>query len=503
MKTGTVLKMALSALFLLSGAGMLLAVLGRMTAGPGMILFLLNGAVIFFIWVHARSRVLNPLSLATEKLALAAGGDLSVSIGYEGSGETGDLCRAADRMLEYLDQAMTRIVMLANKVVQAADTLRVSAGKSASDARSQFSQAAQIATAAEEMSRTIMDIAKNASEAQETSANAADVAEAGQEIAGSAVQTVDRVYNSTLALAGIIEKLNSRAAEIGGIVTVIKDIADQTNLLALNAAIEAARAGEQGKGFAVVANEVGKLAERTIKATAEISEKISAVQADSEQTSKSMSGAALEVTNANKFMKNLVESFLSIQTVVQRTRDEITQIAAAVDEQSTASEEVVKNIEKTSEIAKNMEGMADGISHEINSLIGVAEEVRNTTAGFKSRNGKLTILDLARTDHRVFCGKIASCLKGDIKLSPSGVPDHRSCRFGKWYFGEGRQMCGALPGYKAIDGPHQRIHDLAKEAVAAYNDGDTRKAEDAYNRMEAVSHEIGGLLDEIKSGLKN
>ncbi|MDA8087894.1 MAG: CZB domain-containing protein, partial [Nitrospiraceae bacterium] len=92
---------------------------------------------------------------------------------------------------------------------------------------------------------------------------------------------------------------------------------------------------------------------------------------------------------------------------------------------------------------------------------------------------------------------------GDIKLSPSGVPDHRSCRFGKWYFGEGRQMCGALPGYKAIDGPHQRIHDLAKEAVAAYNDGDTRKAEDAYNRMEAVSHEIGGLLDEIKSGLKN
>ena len=501
MKTGAVFKLALLALFLLSAAGMFLAFRGRMTAGVGAVLFLLTVAVLVFIWVRVQSRILTPLSLAKEKMELAAGGDLSVSIGYKDGGEVGALCQTADRMIESLDQTMSRIVALANKVVQAVDTLRLSADKTASGAKNQFSQASQIAAAAEEMSQTITDIAKNASVAQETSANAADVAEAGQEIAGNAVQTVDRVYNSTLALAGIIEKLNSRAAEIGGIVTVIKDIADQTNLLALNAAIEAARAGEQGKGFAVVANEVRKLAERTIKATAEISEKISAVQADSEQTAKSMSGAASEVTNANKFMKNLVDSFLSIQVVVQRARDEITHIATAVDEQSTASEEVVKNIEKTSQIAGNMEEMADGIMHEINSLITVAGDVRDTTASFKSRNGKYMILDLARTDHRVFCGKIASCLKGDVKLLPADIPDHHSCRFGKWYFGEGGQSCVTLPGYRAIDGPHQKIHALAREAVAAYNAGEGQKAEEAYVQMEGVSLEIGELLDEMKRGL--
>jgi methyl-accepting chemotaxis protein len=112
------------------------------------------------------------------------------------------------------------------------------------------------------------------------------------------------------------------------------------------------------------------------------------------------------------------------------------------------------------------------------------------------------ILDLAKTDHRVFMGKIGACLKGDASIEPSQLPDHHNCRFGKWYFGEGMQMCGNLPSFKALDEPHARIHAMAKEAVSACNSGDKAKAERLYKEMENISDQIGSLLDGIKRECK-
>lgn len=360
---------------------------GKVTAQKTVqvVLFVLNIIILWYIWISSRKKIVKPLSQFKERVEQIADGNLKVAMDYTGKDEIGDLSQSMNKMIQSLNTIINGILTSSNNVVQTVDILRVHAEKTSDGAKDQSGQAAQIATAAEEMSQTITDIAKNASIASDSSSHAKDVAEKGQEVANNAIETVNKVYTATVELASMVDKLNGRTGEIGDIVTVITDIADQTNLLALNAAIEAARAGEQGRGFAVVADEVRKLAERTIKATTEISDKIKAVQAESEQTKTSMDDASGEVTKATEYIRNVGNALHDIVEAVQRVRDQITQIATAVDEQSAASEEVARNIEKTSAIARDMEKMSGEVMHEVNTLTSIAEELRNSTAGFKTK----------------------------------------------------------------------------------------------------------------------
>jgi len=458
---------------------------------------LLGACIMVYLWILVHRRVAAPLAALNKHAERIATGDLTEELSGAGDDEIGMVITKLNIMIRSLNTMINTVFSSANNIVTTIDILSSRAERSTEGARNQSGQSQQIATAAEEMSRTITDIAKNTATASETSGHALESATRGKTVADGSVTTVNRVYDATIALATMIEKLNRSVGEISGIATVIKGIADQTNLLALNAAIEAARAGEQGRGFAVVADEVRKLAERTIKATAEITEKIAVVRDESEQTTQSMGEASSEVIKATEQINNVGDALTSIVHAVQKVRDQITQIATSVDEQSATSSEVAANIEKTAAIAKDMEKMSAEVMHDANQLIGVVEGLRSSTATFKTQGSELIIIDRAKADHVLFVDKIHAHLKGDVRTDPAQLSDHHGCRFGKWYDTDGKKRCGHLSTFKVLDAPHSKIHALAREAVVTFNAGNTGKAEEIYREMKGVSVRIAAQLEEL------
>jgi methyl-accepting chemotaxis protein len=233
------------------------------------------------------------------------------------------------------------------------------------------------------MSATSGDIAQNCQMAAEGSNQASQAASAGSEVVNNTVLVMSRIASRVQETAKTVESLGARSDQIGAIVATIQDIADQTNLLALNAAIEAARAGEQGRGFAVVADEVRALAERTTKATREISEMIKAIQSETKGAVVAMEAGVSEVEKGTAEASKSGQALQEILEQINAVTMQVNQVATAAEEQTATTSEISNNIHQITEVVQDTAKGAQESAAAASQLGRTAEELQRIVGQFK------------------------------------------------------------------------------------------------------------------------
>ena len=296
--------------------------------------------------------IVNSLNYAVKHTSIIAQGNLAEKLETKSTDDFGTLIRSLEDMRKTWQKLVAEIKDPVDSVEDNINDISSATNHINESAQESQNRSLTVAAAANEMVSTTHDIAKNCENAAKSAAESNDTTNNGVSQVEETISGIQDQVVKSKSDAELIQALVNQAESIGAIVNTIDDIASQTNLLALNAAIEAARAGEAGKGFAVVADEVRALASRTSSSTQEITKMVTQIQADANSANNSMS-ASLENMNALADKASSVHDLL--QTILDQVggvTGQITQIATAAEQQTTATSEISSNMQGITDIAK-------------------------------------------------------------------------------------------------------------------------------------------------------
>ena len=249
-------------------------------------------------------------------------------------------------------------------------------------AQKQSEATSAAAAAVEEVTVSIGEVAEHARSTKEVAISTGEVSRVGAERSGEACATITSLSETVKTSAEKVETLGQRSAEISQIAGVIKEIADQTNLLALNAAIEAARAGEQGRGFAVVADEVRKLAERTGKATQEISSMIGMIQSDTKLAVDGMRAGATQVGEGVTLVHSAQAALQQINNEMNGTIQRVNEISHASNEQQEAMTLLAQNVEQVASMTEQNVAVVYQTEVIVEKLSSIVERMNKSVNQF-------------------------------------------------------------------------------------------------------------------------
>ncbi|MBF9000992.1 methyl-accepting chemotaxis protein [Vibrio nitrifigilis] len=300
-----------------------------------------------------------------------------------GTGNETGILGAMLRMMSNMKETIMQITSSSKALKVASGEMTDISSKVKSSSESQMVQLEQAATALNEMSASIDEVARNALKASDAAKGANEHSDQGiivvQEMNRSIMTLVDRIE----AVVNVNIQLEKETQSIGQILDVIDGLSEQTNLLALNAAIEAARAGEHGRGFAVVADEVRHLANKTKESTTIINETIVRLQSEATQSVEMMRDNMSDAKLTSDKSELANQALHEIQQSVGLIQEMNTQIAAAVEEQSHVSSEISASVEEINELARSTVDITENNHEKAQGLTKIAETLNKSIQIFR------------------------------------------------------------------------------------------------------------------------
>ncbi len=284
------------------------------------------------------------------------------------SDEIGQIQLTAEFLKGRLGTTLGRIRDSAASIEQEADNSAQSVADIQSAIQQQAMRMGEVATAMTEMTASIQEVANNAAYAATKARETDELSKNGVSSASKAVNSLSDLSAAIGNISTVVAQLDKDTRNIGQIIEVITSIADQTNLLALNAAIEAARAGEHGRGFAVVAEEVRSLASKTQLSTQQIQDLIGKLNGAVKEAVKVMEQSQQTSGTSELHVKSSIQALETIAKEVSNINELNTQIATAVEQQSSVSEDINRNIVQVNESASQVSHGAEIADNAANGL---------------------------------------------------------------------------------------------------------------------------------------
>jgi methyl-accepting chemotaxis protein len=327
--------------------------------------------------------IVKPLGDALNAAENVARGDLTRPIETHGNDEVSRLLKALATMQQNLRETLQGISGSAAQLATAADELNAVTLDSTQNLQQQNNEIEQAATAVNEMTTAVEEVARNAVSTSDATRQSSESAHAGQERVSETVTAIGALASDVQVTGGLVQSLANQSQDIGKVLDVIRAIAEQTNLLALNAAIEAARAGESGRGFAVVADEVRALAYRTQQSTQEIEQMVQGMRSGSTQALDSMQASSSRAAATLALAERAGEALQTITASVHQIHERNLVIASAAEEQAQVAREVDRNLVNIRDLSVRSAAGADQTNASSHELSRLANSLRTMVQRFQ------------------------------------------------------------------------------------------------------------------------
>ena len=311
-----------------------------------------------------------------------ADGDLTVHAAVQ-ENITGAIADSINYTIDSLRDLVTGINRASEQVNTATGQAQATSVKLLSAAEKQSIQITETTDAVTNMTRSILQVSSNASQASQVAQRSLQAANVGSQAVQNTIAGMNGIREQIQETSKRIKRLGESSQEIGEIVELISDITEQTNILALNAAIQAASAGEAGRGFTVVAEEVQRLAERSSEATKQIGAIVKTIRTDTNSAVAAMEKSTEGVVEGARLSDAAGKALTEIETVSNSLARLIQSISTATAAQTEEASTVTKNMQQIQEITSQTTQGTKLTAESVGQLTKLAEELRESVAGFK------------------------------------------------------------------------------------------------------------------------